>query len=436
MKEDILNASSIVEEAYNVYAKHVNMNRALPSVRDGLKPVQRRILLALLISSDTNGSLISSSSIVGDTLKKFHPHGDSSIYSAMVKMVNDTVPYVKGKGNFGYKGMIEAGAAAARYTKVGLSPYLINNASPIFKYSETFTNENEYEEHLYIPSLIPYCLFNGAIGIGLGCLTRIPCFTSKSLFGIVEDLLSEKEVIRKAIPLNIDAKVDKDQIDLLNKSGYGSFTLKSKVEWIIHKDHGRTIQITEVPREVNLNNIKKVFSKELLEKLVTIQDISGENIKILIGRNKRVRKISDSDLEKKAIKATSKKVKYVCYVADDDDVARVLSPIDMIRKSVTLASKCFKQKLLEDKEKISNDILFQNKKHDLAKLLISGKEKEEIIKQLEISDSQYAIFSSKTISSLKTKKKDIQVMESNLQKITNDLSNINNSLLNAIWKPQ
>ena len=364
----------------------------------------------------------------------YHPHGDSSIYSAMVNMVNECMAMVIGKGNFGYSGLIHSGAAAARYTKVGLSEYSVNNLVPLFKYTEKFINENDYEEPVYVPTVIPHCLFTGAMGIGLGCATKIPGFNKESLFNIVEDILLDKKTIRQAIPLNVDEKEDREQITRINTTGIGEFRICSKVEWINNKDYGRVIQITNVPSEVNLEGLKKVFAKELEEKLVFIQDQSKSEIKIIIGRNKRVRRISDEELEAKARKASSKKVKYVCYIADVDDVARVLSPIEMIRKAIGLALKAYNCKLLEVKEKISDDILFQEIKEKLALCLLSVKSKEEIKSELKINERQYGIFTSKSISTLRSEKKDVEKLSIELDEVNKNIQNINKSFLKTIWK--
>lgn len=181
MKKEI-SLLKITENRILSYAKETVENRALPDFRDGLKPVQRRILWAMHgLQMKSSGSPKKSARVTGETLGKYHPHSDMSCYSAMVNMANQTQPLIQGEGNWGDN---ENPAAAQRYTECRLS-----------KYSESFLLDPEYlevgvlvpnydgefVEPLYLPSKIPNLLINGTEGIATGCSCLIPSFSIKSV---------------------------------------------------------------------------------------------------------------------------------------------------------------------------------------------------------------------------------------------------------------
>lgn len=161
---------SFAQDAMHAYGSYVLMDRAVADVRDGLKPVQRRILWAMHELKLTKGYK-KSAKVVGDTMGNFHPHGDSSIYQTMVNMVGDRYPLIEGHGNFG--GPTD-NAAAARYTEARLSPLAealfadISVAEMVPNYSD------DRKEPLVIPSRLPLLLLNGSSGIGVGLRASVP----------------------------------------------------------------------------------------------------------------------------------------------------------------------------------------------------------------------------------------------------------------------
>ena len=167
-----------MKQCYIDYAMSVIVARALPDVRDGLKPVQRRILYSMNeMNLDPNKGYRKSARIVGDTMGKYHPHGDSSIYQAMVRMAqNFSMRYmlVDGHGNFG--SIDGYGAAASRYTEARMSKITAAMLADIDKNTVDFVpnyDENE-KEPVVLPSRIPNLLLNGATGIAVGMATNIP----------------------------------------------------------------------------------------------------------------------------------------------------------------------------------------------------------------------------------------------------------------------
>ncbi|HCA69541.1 MAG TPA: DNA gyrase subunit A, partial [Lachnospiraceae bacterium] len=167
-----------METSYIDYAMSVIAARALPDVRDGLKPVQRRILYAMIeLNNGPDKPHRKCARIVGDTMGKFHPHGDSSIYEALVKLAQDfstRYPLIDGHGNFG--SVDGDGAAAMRYTEARLSKISMEMLSDISKDTVDFSpNFDETEkEPMVLPSRFPNLLVNGTSGIAVGMATNIP----------------------------------------------------------------------------------------------------------------------------------------------------------------------------------------------------------------------------------------------------------------------
>ena len=167
-----------METSYIDYAMSVIASRALPDVRDGLKPVQRRVLYSMVeLNNGPDKPHRKCARIVGDTMGKFHPHGDSSIYGALVNMAqewNTRYPLVDGHGNFGSED--GDGAAAMRYTEARLSKISMEMVADINKDTVEFTpNFDETEkEPSVLPSRYPNLLVNGTSGIAVGMATNIP----------------------------------------------------------------------------------------------------------------------------------------------------------------------------------------------------------------------------------------------------------------------
>ena len=167
-----------MEESYIEYAMSVIASRALPDVRDGLKPVQRRILYSMIeLNNGPDKPHRKCARIVGDTMGKYHPHGDSSIYGALVNMAQDwstRYPLVDGHGNFG---SIDGDSAAAmRYTEMRMAKITLEMLRDIDKDTVDFmpNYDGSLTEPLVLPSRIPNLLVNGSYGIAVGMATNVP----------------------------------------------------------------------------------------------------------------------------------------------------------------------------------------------------------------------------------------------------------------------
>ncbi|MDD4937727.1 MAG: DNA gyrase subunit A [Candidatus Shapirobacteria bacterium] len=215
-----------MEKSYLDYAMSVIVSRALPDVRDGLKPVHRRIIYAMnQMGLSATGKNVKSAAIVGDVMKSYHPHGDSSIYGALVRMAQDfsmRYPLVKGQGNFG---SIDGDPPAAmRYTEAKMEKMTVEMITDINK--ETVDMMDNYDastkEPTVLPARVPNLLLNGADGIAVGMATRIPPHNLKELCGAIDIILdkSHLEKIESDIELNNILSPPKNTQDMVLRPTY------------------------------------------------------------------------------------------------------------------------------------------------------------------------------------------------------------------------
>lgn len=199
LEKDVLNQENIEEvnlseemrKSFLSYAMSVIVSRALPDIKDGLKPVQRRILYGMKeLGVYSHSSYKKAARVVGDVMGKYHPHGDSSIYEAMVRMAQDfsyRYPLVDGHGNFG---SIDGDKAAAmRYTEVKMAKIAMELIKNIDKETIDFVDnyDGSEKEPLVLPTALPNLLINGATGIAVGMATKIP---THNLGEVIDGIIS------------------------------------------------------------------------------------------------------------------------------------------------------------------------------------------------------------------------------------------------------
>lgn len=292
-----------MKKDYIEYAMSVIIARALPDVRDGLKPVQRRILYSMNeMNLDPSKGYRKSARIVGDTMGKYHPHGDSSIYDAMVRMAqNFSMRYmlVDGHGNFG--SIDGDGAAASRYTEARMSRITAEMLADIEK--DTVDFEPNYDgnekEPVVLPSRIPNLLVNGSSGIAVGMATNIPPHNlGEAIDGVVKiidnkvsgrdtDVEELMEVIKGPdFPTGANI-LGRSGIRAAYKTGRGKIIIRSEAE-IESLPNGRErIVVTEIPYQVNKARlVEKIADLVKDKKIEGISDIldesAGDDIKITI----------------------------------------------------------------------------------------------------------------------------------------------------------
>lgn len=309
---------------YLPYAVEVAKDRALPDVRDGLKPVHRRILYgAYMLKAFPDRPYYKSARIVGDVLGKFHPHGDSSVYDAMVLMAQNfstREPLFDGHGNFG--SMDGDGAAAMRYTEARLSKIAMEMLRDIDKNTvDMVPNYSDSEmEPKVLPARYPNLLVNGTFGIAVGLATNIPPHNLGEVTDGVLAYIDNSEITTKELMEYIKAPdlptggvlIGKNSLLSAYETGEGKVTLRAKTN-IEKLENGRWgIVITEFPYRRNKSKILQTISEMTGDKkhqkaLEAITDIRDESDRTGVRAVIELKKVADKDVADKVLKYLFKK---------------------------------------------------------------------------------------------------------------------------------
>jgi len=279
-----------MSSSYLSYAMSVIVSRALPDVRDGLKPVHRRILYAMYKGGyDWSKQFRKSARIVGDVIGKYHPHGDQSVYDALVRMVQDfsmSLPLVQGQGNFG---SIDGDPAAAmRYTETRLSTVSQFLIDDIEKNTVSFkSNYDETEkEPTVLPAQYPNLLVNGAGGIAVGMATSIPPHNLGEIIDGTLALIDNKDIKIKELMKHVPGPdfptggviIGKDIIKQGYNNGRGSFKIRGEVSIESLKNGRERLVITSIPYQVNKSVLNERIAQLVREKKIEgIKDIRDES---------------------------------------------------------------------------------------------------------------------------------------------------------------
>lgn len=293
-----------MKSSYIEYAMSVIVSRALPDVRDGLKPVHRRILYAMnKLNLDPSKGYKKCANIVGETMGKYHPHGDSAIYDALVRMAQDfSMRYmlVDGHGNFG--SIDGYPAAAHRYTEAKLSKIAVEMLSDIEKNTVDFTDnyDSTEKEPTVLPSRFPNLLVNGSSGIAVGMATNIPPHNLKEvidgLLKIIDNKIEENRETKIEELLDIIKGPDfptgatilgKAGIRMAYMTGRGRLRVRSTANIETTKTGKERIIITEIPYQVNksrmIEKIAELVKDKKVDGITDINDESDRNgIKVVI----------------------------------------------------------------------------------------------------------------------------------------------------------
>ena len=279
-----------MSSSYLSYAMSVIVSRALPDIRDGLKPVHRRILFAMYKGGyDWSKQFRKSARIVGDVIGKYHPHGDQSVYDALVRMVQDfsmSLPLVEGQGNFG---SIDGDPAAAmRYTETRLSKvsqFLIDDIEKNTIEFKSNYDETEKEPSV-LPAQYPNLLVNGAGGIAVGMATSIPPHNLGEIINGTLALIENKDITIKQLMKIIPGPdfptggviIGKDMIKDGYTKGRGSFKVRGQISIEQAKNGRERLVITSIPYQVNKSVLNERIAQLVREKKIEgIKDIRDES---------------------------------------------------------------------------------------------------------------------------------------------------------------
>ncbi|MBU42390.1 MAG: DNA gyrase subunit A [Spirochaetaceae bacterium] len=282
-----------MKEAYLDYAMSVIVGRALPDVRDGLKPVHRRILYAMHERAWRHDRpFVKSAKVVGEVIGNYHPHGDSAAYDTMVRMAQDfvmRVPLVEGQGNFG--SVDGDNPAAYRYTEARLTRAAEELLRDIDKNTVDFLPnfDDTKQEPKVLPAALPNLLINGSSGIAVGMATNIPPHNPTEVMDACHALIQNPDLTAGDLMKYIPAPdfptggiiIGGEGLKSAYTTGRGSFRIRAKVDVEEGKKGRDTIVITEIPYQVNKKNllekIGELVSNKVIEGIADIKDLSDRH---------------------------------------------------------------------------------------------------------------------------------------------------------------
>ncbi|MBO91948.1 MAG: DNA topoisomerase IV subunit A, partial [Rhodospirillaceae bacterium] len=407
------NFADALSERYLAYALSTIMSRSLPDVRDGLKPVHRRLLYAMRqLRLSPQEAFKKSARVVGDVMGKFHPHGDAAIYDAMVRLAQDfsqRYPLVDGQGNFG--NIDGDNAAAMRYTEARMTTVAERLLEGIDEETVDFreTYDGEGKEPLVLPAAFPNLLANGAHGIAVGMATSIPphniCEICEALLHLIKHPNASFEKLHEYIP-GPDFPTggwlveNKENIIEAYKTGRGSFRIRADWEKEELKNGTYQIIIKEIPFQVQKSKLVEKLA-ELLESkklniLNDVRDESAEDLRLVL--EPKSRNIDPKILMETLFKQCDLEVKVNLNlnVLDKDQIPGVMSLRETLRAfldhrhEVLIRRTHFRLDKITDRLDVLQGYLtaFLNLDKVIKIIREEDHPKEKLIKYFELSDRQ------------------------------------------------
>ncbi|MDP3993399.1 MAG: DNA gyrase subunit A [bacterium] len=286
------NIEDEMQESYLDYAMSVIVARALPDVRDGLKPVHRRVLYAMSeLGLHPTARYRKSATVVGEVLGKYHPHGDVAVYDSLVRLAQDfsmRYPLVDGQGNFG--SMDGDAAAAMRYTESRLAAISEELLTDLHKDTVAFRDNYDAtkKEPSVLPAKLPNLLLNGTLGIAVGMATDIPPHNLKEVVAATGALIDNPKITSEDLMEYVQGPdfptggiiYDWNAIKSAYATGKGSVVVRAKTEIVESKDKGFQILVTEIPYRVNKATLLEKFADLVRNKKIEgIRDLRDESDK-------------------------------------------------------------------------------------------------------------------------------------------------------------
>ncbi|MGB9748862.1 MAG: DNA gyrase subunit A [Candidatus Woesearchaeota archaeon] len=407
------NIEDEMKSSYLDYAMSVIVGRALPDVKDGLKPVHRRILYTMhQMKLFHSKQFKKSARVVGDVLGKYHPHGDAAVYDALVRMAQPfsmRYPLIDGQGNFG---SIDGDSAAAmRYTEVRLSKIAEELLKDIEKETVDFGKnfDNTLEEPLFLPSRIPNLLLNGSSGIAVGMATNIPPHNLSEVFEALARLIDNPEMSIEGIMSIIKGPdfptggLVYSNGNLINayKNGRGQVIVRARTE-VESKAKKNSIIITEIPFQVNksllLEEIANLVKNKTIEGISDIRDESDkEGVRIVISLKQDVNpEITLNQLFHHTKLQTNYGIIMLCLVEGKPRILNIkellLNFIDYRKKTITRALN-FDLRKAKERVHIVEGLVIALKRIDevIAKIKQSGnieEAKNSLMNEFGLSEKQ------------------------------------------------
>ncbi|OGJ20178.1 DNA gyrase subunit A, partial [Candidatus Pacearchaeota archaeon RBG_13_36_9] len=371
--------------AYIDYAMSVIVARALPSAEDGLKPVHRRILYAMKMMGLEKGATKKCARIVGDTMGKFHPHGDMAIYDSLVRMAQDfslRYPLVKGQGNFG--SLDGDNAAASRYTEAKLSKIANELLQDIEKDTVKFIPnfDNSLKEPIVLPGKLPNLLINGSSGIAVGMTTNIPPHNLVEVCDAISKTIDKPKITTDELMEIIQGpdfptggQIVAENLKELYEKGRASFVVRGKIIHESTKNHD-LIVITEIPYQTNKAElVKQIAELARDKKLPDIRDIRDESSKGKVRIVLEIKKGVDSKFTvNRLYKSTRLQSRFdAILVALVSGIPKQLNLRELIDVYINYRRKIIRKRTQFDLKKA------EDREHIVKGLLIALKNLDEVI---------------------------------------------------------
>ena len=383
--------SGEMQRAYIDYAMSVIVSRALPAVEDGLKPVHRRILYAMEQMGLDKGPTKKSARIVGECMGKYHPHGDASIYDALVRMAQDfslRYPLIHGQGNFGSMDADEA--AAMRYTEAKLAKISLELLQDLDKETVPFAGnfDNSLKEPLVLPGKIPNLLINGSSGIAVGMATNIPPHNLIEVCDAIISVIDEPSIEIKELVEIIKGPdfptggvmVNENVLDMYS-TGRGAVTLRGSVKTESTKNKEMVI-IEEIPYQVNKSELVKQIAELVRDKkLADVSDIRDESAKKKVRIVIELKKGVDPKFTiNRLYKSTNLQINFnAVFVALDNGIPKTMNLKQIIEAYIMHRRKMVRKRSEFDLKKAEARL------HIVEGLLIAQKHIDKVIETIKKS---------------------------------------------------
>ena len=387
----------VMSESMIPYSEHVILERALPRVEDGLKPVQRRILYTLHeLDITPDKDYKKSARIVGECLGKFHPHGDTSVYDAMVRMAQDfnmREVLVDGHGNYG--SVDGDGAAAMRYTEARMAPLAIEVLKDLDKNTVDWTLnfDDTLQEPVTLPCRFPNILVNGANGIAIGLATNIPTHNLGEVISGAIAMIDNRDITLEEMMKIIPGPdfptggyiIGGDELKAAYETGKGKIGIRAKVHIEGKKGEKQNIVITELPYQVN--------KAKLLQRILEVRDSKKYDLSCITeildesdrsGMRAVVRLKKDSDVNKVLeilFKETDMQISYgINMVAIADGRPQLMGILDIMSYYIN-----YQRDVIYRRTKYELDIA-KEREHILLGLIVAVRNIDEVVKIIKTSE--------------------------------------------------
>ena len=408
MSELTKSVDDFVTDSYLVFGRYSNLNRHIPNALDGLKPVYRRTILSAL--DMPAGKMAKTATIVGNTIGRYHPHGDKSVVPVVSNLVR--LGIFQGQGNHGFSQILggEQKPSAPRYTEAMIAPNIRNSIEKLLPLVSSHPNDLGNMEYDYIPTPVPFALITGSLGIGIGSGTKVPIFTAKSLV----------DAYRENNPLLLESgyglKIDKTNSSLnrLWTTGTGRLYL--------------SMEVNKVPRGAEIVGKADIFIPDLSKfnyfknsGKIIVKDLSTDVSRVSITIHPRISVVNQQFIYDELVKAARFEESYYMR-AHYNGVVHPISIYDWIKITMTNYKKLMSKYVENNIAKINFDkLIYSNMRKVGKELMTTDKSNQDIASELNVPVEVVNDISKRSLNVIRANDHDAK-----LQKLDEKLKIFNN----------